>query len=76
MSSERLQITVVQGSILEADAQVIVNAANSLGIMGGGVAGVIKRAAGHTEFLPTQRCAKIFPDRIACVLRRVYEPRG
>ena len=41
-----MQITVVQGSILDADAQVIVNAANSLGLMGGGVAGVIKRAAG------------------------------
>ncbi len=41
-----VQITVVQGSILEAEAQVIVNAANSLGFMGGGVAGVIKRAAG------------------------------
>ncbi|MGH7255849.1 MAG: macro domain-containing protein [Nitrospirales bacterium] len=41
-----LQILVVQGSILEADAQAIVNAANSLGFMGGGVAGVIKRAAG------------------------------
>jgi O-acetyl-ADP-ribose deacetylase (regulator of RNase III) len=41
-----LQITVVQGSILDADAQVIVNAANGLGLMGGGVAGVIKRAAG------------------------------
>ncbi len=39
-------ITVVRGSILEAEAQVIVNAANSLGFMGGGVAGVIKRAAG------------------------------
>jgi O-acetyl-ADP-ribose deacetylase (regulator of RNase III) len=39
-------ITVVQGSILETDAQVIVNAANSLGLMGGGVAGAIKRAAG------------------------------
>lgn len=46
MDRALLQITVVQGSILEADAQVIVNAANSLGIMGGGVAGVIKRAAG------------------------------
>ena len=46
MSSQPLQITVVQGSILEADAQVIVNAANSQGFMGGGVAGVIKRAAG------------------------------
>ena len=41
-----LQITVIHGSILDADAQVIVNAANSLGLMGGGVAGVIKRAAG------------------------------
>jgi len=44
--SEHLEIKVVQGSILDVDAQVIVNAANSLGIMGGGVAGVIKRAAG------------------------------
>ena len=35
-----------QGSILEVNAEVIVNAANSLGLMGGGVAGVIKRAAG------------------------------
>jgi len=41
-----MQITVVQGSILDADARVIVNAANGLGLMGGGVAGVIKRAAG------------------------------
>ena len=41
-----MQIIVVHGSILDADAQVIVNAANSLGLMGGGVAGVIKRAAG------------------------------
>ena len=46
MSSQPLQITVVQGSILEVDAEVIVNAANSHGFMGGGVAGVIKRAAG------------------------------
>lgn len=46
MAGASLHITVVHGSILEADAQVIVNAANSLGLMGGGVAGVIKRAAG------------------------------
>lgn len=39
-------ISVVQGSILEADVQAIVNAANSSGYMGGGVAGAIKRAAG------------------------------
>jgi len=41
-----VKIDVVHGSILDADAQVIVNAANSLGLMGGGVAGAIKRAAG------------------------------
>lgn len=46
MAGASLHITVVHGSILETDAQVIVNAANSLGLMGGGVAGVIKRAAG------------------------------
>ncbi len=46
MTQGRTQITIVQGSILDADVQVIVNAANSLGLMGGGVAGVIKRAAG------------------------------
>ena len=46
MSMPHLQVAVVQGSILEADAEVIVNAANSHGVMGGGVAGVIRRAAG------------------------------
>jgi len=46
MTAELLKITVVQGSILEAEVEAIVNAANSLGIMGGGVAGVIRRAAG------------------------------
>lgn len=39
-------IQVIQGSILEAAVDAIVNAANSHGIMGGGVAGVIRRAAG------------------------------
>jgi len=47
VNGERLQISVVQGSILEVQVQAIVNAANSRGIMGGGVAGVIKRAAGQ-----------------------------
>lgn len=46
MHDKQLKITIAHGSILEAEAQVIVNAANSRGIMGGGVAGVIKRAAG------------------------------
>jgi O-acetyl-ADP-ribose deacetylase (regulator of RNase III) len=44
--SHPVKITVVHGSILDSDTQVIVNAANSLGLMGGGVAGAIKRAAG------------------------------
>ena len=45
-NSKGLTITVVQGSLLDVDAQVIVNAANSHGLMGGGVAGVIRRVAG------------------------------
>ncbi len=46
MARDKLKISVVHGSLLEVDAQVIVNAANSYGLMGGGVAGVIRRAAG------------------------------
>lgn len=46
MQRKGLKITIVHGSLLDAGAQVIVNAANSQGIMGGGVAGVIRRAAG------------------------------
>lgn len=41
-----MEMEVKRGSILEVEADVIVNAANSQGWMGGGVAGVIKRAAG------------------------------
>jgi O-acetyl-ADP-ribose deacetylase (regulator of RNase III) len=47
MNKQTMSIRIVQGSILDVEAEVIVNAANSLGIMGGGVAGVIKRAAGQ-----------------------------
>ena len=41
-----LHIHVIHGSVLQVDVEVIVNAANSHGLMGGGVAGVIRRAAG------------------------------
>ncbi|WP_333784060.1 ADP-ribose-binding protein [Thermocrinis sp.] len=41
-----MHIQVIKGSLLEVDADVIVNPANSLGLMGGGVAGVIKRFGG------------------------------
>jgi len=59
MSLQPIHITVVQGSILEADAQAIVNAANSLGVMGGGVAGVIRRAAGEEVETEARRQALI-----------------
>jgi O-acetyl-ADP-ribose deacetylase len=54
-----LLISVIQGSILEVDADVIVNAANSHGIMGGGVAGVIKRVAGQSVEDEARRQAPI-----------------
>jgi O-acetyl-ADP-ribose deacetylase len=41
-----VHIEIQQGSIVETAVEAIVNAANSQGWMGGGVAGAIKRAAG------------------------------
>jgi O-acetyl-ADP-ribose deacetylase (regulator of RNase III) len=54
-----VEITVIHGSILDADAEAIVNAANSLGIMGGGVAGAIKRTAGAEVDEEARRLAPI-----------------
>ncbi len=55
----RIQIQIIQGSILDVDTQVIVNAANSHGMMGGGVAGVIRRAAGSVVEQEAMRQAPI-----------------
>lgn len=42
-----MEIEVLHSSLLEVKADAIVNPANSLGYMGGGVAGVIKRLGGE-----------------------------
>ena len=55
-----IEIRVVQGSILDVECEAIVNAANSRGLMGGGVAGVIKRAAG-SEVEEEARCQAPIP---------------
>jgi O-acetyl-ADP-ribose deacetylase (regulator of RNase III) len=54
-----MNIDVIQGSILEVSADAIVNAANSHGFMSGGVAGVIKRAAGLEVEKEATRAAPI-----------------
>lgn len=41
-----MEIEIKQGSIIDVEADAIVNAANSLGYMGGGVAGFLKRVCG------------------------------
>jgi len=41
------QITILQGSLLEVEAELIVNPGKSYGLMGGGVAGVIRCIAGR-----------------------------
>lgn len=46
MVKNKIHISINHGSILDVDCAVIVNAANSHGTMGGGVAGVIKMVAG------------------------------
>lgn len=46
MTAPLFQVLIIHGNILAVEAQGIVNAANSHGSMGGGVAGVIRQAAG------------------------------
>jgi O-acetyl-ADP-ribose deacetylase (regulator of RNase III) len=59
LTRQLLHVSIQQGSILDVKAQVIVNAANSRGIMGGGVAGVIRRAAGQDVEMEAVRQAPI-----------------
>ena len=49
-------IKLVQGDITEMDTEVIVNAANAQLILGGGVAGAIKRKGGY---IIQEECNKI-----------------
>ncbi len=42
-----MEIIIQKGSLLEAEADAIVNPANSRGLMGGGVAGVIRKVGGE-----------------------------
>jgi O-acetyl-ADP-ribose deacetylase (regulator of RNase III) len=41
-----MEIVIIEGSLIQVEADLIVNPANSLGYMGGGLAGVIKRVGG------------------------------
>jgi len=41
-----MKIEIIEGSLLDCEADIIVNPANSRGLMGGGVAEVIRRVAG------------------------------
>jgi len=42
-----MKITIIQGDITNLEVDAVVNAANSYGYMGGGVAGAIKRIGGQ-----------------------------
>lgn len=53
------RLEIRHGSLLEAEADAVVNPANSLGIMGGGVAGILRRAAGPEVEEEARRYAPI-----------------
>lgn len=60
-----MEIVAMQGSLLDADADAIVNAANSLGLMGGGVAEIIKKAAGKEVEEEAKKSAPIAVGKAA-----------
>lgn len=51
-----MKITIIQGDITTVEVDAIVNAANSYGYMGGGVAGAIKKVGG--EEIETEAVSK------------------
>ena len=53
-----LNISVVRGSLLDIDADIIVNAANTLMRGGGGIDGLIHQRSGFKMLLELQRVAK------------------
>ncbi|MEX5217580.1 MAG: macro domain-containing protein [Nitrospira sp.] len=59
MNRRSISIHIAHGSILDVEADAIVNAANSSGVMGDGVAGAIKRAAGQVVEDEARRRAPI-----------------
>ena len=61
MKIKETEIKVVQGDITEQEADAIVNAANNRLIMGGGVAGAIRRKGGQSI---QEECNKIGPIAI------------
>jgi O-acetyl-ADP-ribose deacetylase (regulator of RNase III) len=54
-----LRIEVWKGDITEAECEAVVNPANSLMIMGGGVAGALRRAAGESVEAEARRHAPV-----------------
>lgn len=54
-----VSIEVYQGDITQAEIEAIVNPANSLMIMGGGVAGAIRRAGGEEIEIEARRYAPV-----------------
>ncbi|RLF42913.1 MAG: macro domain-containing protein [Thermoplasmata archaeon] len=69
-----MKIKVLKGDLTEIDADAIVNPANSLGYMGGGVAGAIKRKGGEEiekeavekAPIPVGKAIATTPGRLKC----------